>query len=117
MKNKTIRILSIFTVAFTLIIAACKKNFLEQETVGLLTEAETTTLKGANQFLIGTYAMLKGLSWEGGISNWVYGSIVGGEANKGSDAGDQNAIVPIQNYTPSPTNSYFNTNGVHYTKE
>lgn len=109
MKNKTIRILSIFTIALALVVAACKKNFLEQETVGLLTEAEASNIKGANQFLIATYAQLKGINWEGGISNWVYGSIVGGEANKGSDAGDQNAIVPIQNYTPSPTNGYFNT--------
>jgi hypothetical protein len=109
MKNKTIRTLSIFTIAVALVIAACKKKFLEQQTVGLLTEVEAGNLKGANQFLIGTYAALKGLGWEGGISNWVYGSIVGGEANKGSDAGDQNAIVPIQQYSPSPTNGYFDT--------
>jgi hypothetical protein len=110
MKNKTIRLLSIFTVAITLLlVAACKKKFLDQQTVGLLTETETTSSKGADQFLIGAYAQLKGINWEGGISNWVYGSIVGGEANKGSDAGDQAAIVPIQNYTPSPTNGYFNT--------
>ncbi|MEJ7829307.1 MAG: RagB/SusD family nutrient uptake outer membrane protein, partial [Segetibacter sp.] len=110
MKNKTIRLLSISTVAITLLlVAACKKKFLDQKTVGLLTEVEAGSLKGANQFLIGTYAQLKGIGWEGGISNWVYGSIVGGEANKGSDAGDQAAIIPIQNYTPSPTNGYFNT--------
>ncbi len=109
MKNRTVRILSIFTVALSLVVAACKKSFLNQETVGLLTEAEATNIKGANQFLIGTYAQLKGLGWEGGVSNWVYGSIVGGEANKGSDAGDQNSIVPIQQYVPTPTNGYFNT--------
>lgn len=109
MKNKTIRILSIFTVALTLVVAACKKSFLDQETVGLLTETEATNIKGATQFLIGTYAALKGIGWDGGGSNWVYGSIVGGEANKGSDAGDQNSIVPIQQYIPSATNGYFNT--------
>lgn len=107
MKNRIFRNLSIFTVAITLVIAACKKSFLNQETVGLLTEAEAQSLKGANQFLIGSYAALKGIGWEGGGSNWVYGSIVGGEANKGSDAGDQAAIVPIQNYVPSPTNNFF----------
>jgi hypothetical protein len=42
------------------------------------------------------------------MSNWVYGSIVGGEANKGSDAGDQAAIVPIQQYNHAATNGYFN---------
>lgn len=108
MKNKTIRILSIFTVALALVVAACKKSFLEQETVGLLTEAEASNIKGATQSLIGTYGQLKGLGWEGGVSNWVYGSIVGLEANKGSDAGDQAPIVPIQQYIPSATNNYFN---------
>ena len=107
MKNKIFRNLIIATVAITTVVAACKKSFLEQETIGLLTEAEAQSLKGANQFLIGSYAALKGIGWEGGTSNWVYGSIVGGEANKGSDAGDQAAIVPIQNYNASPTNNFF----------
>ena len=108
MKNKIFRNFSIFAVAITMTIAACKKSFLDQETVGLLTETEAQSLKGANQFLIGSYAALKGIGWEGGGSNWLYGSIVGGEANKGSDAGDQAAAVPIQSYVPSPTNGFFN---------
>lgn len=108
MKNKTIRIVSFLLVTLTLVVVACKKSFLEQQTVGLLTEAEASSIKGATQSLIGTYAGIKGIGWEGGISNWVYGSVVGGEANKGSDAGDQADIVPIQNYQPQPTNNYFN---------
>jgi hypothetical protein len=108
MKNKTIRILSFLLVTLTLVVVACKKSFLEQQTVGLLTETEASTFKGATQSLIGAYAGLRGIGWEGGMSNWVYGSIVGGEANKGSDAGDQADIVPIQNYSPNPTNNFFN---------
>jgi hypothetical protein len=92
----------------SVIIVACGKKFLEQDTVGILTEAEAQSRKGAQQFLISAYAGLKGIGWEGGGSNWVYGSIVGGEANKGSDAGDQAEIVPIQQFTASPTNGYFN---------
>ena len=109
MKNKMYRTLSIFTVAVVLIVAACKKSFLEQQTIGLLTEAEAQSAKGANQFLIGSYAAIKGIGWEGGASNWVYGSIVGAEANKGSDAGDQAEIVPIQQLDPNSTNGFFNT--------
>jgi hypothetical protein len=95
-------------LTMVILIIACGKKFLEQETVGLLTEAEAQSAKGANQFLIGTYAALRGTGWEGGGMNWVYGSIVGGDANKGSDAGDQADIVPIQNWSPQPTNNYFN---------
>src|SRR5829696_8139636 len=110
MKNKSLKILSLFAVLamIIVIVAACKKSFLEQKTTGLLTEAEAQSKKGAQQFLTSSYAGLKGIGWEGGGSNWVYGSIVGGEANKGSDAGDQADIVPIQQFTASATNRFFN---------
>lgn len=110
MKNRNFKFLSLFAILamIIVIVAACKKSFLDQKTTGLLTEAEAQSKKGAQQFLTSSYAALKGIGWEGGGSNWVYGSIVGGEANKGSDAGDQAAIVPIQQYVPSPTNNYFN---------
>ena len=99
-----------FTAVLTgaIIFMACKKSFLKQDTVGVLTEEQATSAKGARQFLISTYSALKGSGWEGGGYNWVYGSIEGGEANKGSDAGDQADIVPIQQYSATPTNNYFN---------
>lgn len=91
-----------------IVIAACNKKFLNQETVGILTETEAQSKKGAQQFLVSAYAGLKGIGYEGGGFNWVYGSIAGGEANKGSDAGDQADIVPIQQFTAAATNRYFN---------
>lgn len=112
MKNRVSRNKSLLFMvtcfAIGIVIFACGKKFLKQETIGVLTEAEAQSKKGAEQFLIGSYAALKGSGWEGGASNWVYGSIVGGDANKGSDAGDQADIVPIQNYSPLATNNYFN---------
>ena len=107
MFNKRIKYVSILSLASVLSLVGCNKDFLNQSTTGLLTEQEAQSYKGAQQFLIGTYAALKGSGWEGGGSNWVYGSIVGGEANKGSDAGDQANIVPIQQYAALPTNNYF----------
>ena len=108
MLSKKIKIISILTVSAMLFLAACKKEFLLQDTTGVLTEEQAQSRKGAQQFLIGAYAALKGNGWEGGGMNWVYGSIVGGEANKGSDAGDQANIVPIQQYVALPTNNFFN---------
>ncbi|KIC90307.1 RagB/SusD family nutrient uptake outer membrane protein [Flavihumibacter sp. ZG627] len=108
MFNKRIKYVSIFSLASVISLVGCNKDFLNQSTTGLLTEQEAQSYKGAQQFLIGSYASLKGSGWEGGGSNWVYGSIVGGEANKGSDAGDQANIVPIQQYAALPTNNYFN---------
>lgn len=108
MTSKNLRFITIMLIGSIIIVSACTKKFLDQDTTGLLTEEQAQSKKGAQQFLIGTYAALKGSGWEGGGSNWVYGSIVGGEANKGSDAGDQANIVPIQQYVPLPTNSFFN---------
>ena len=105
--NRLIWFVSAVLVSWVVIIA-CNKKFLNQETVGIITETEAQSKKGAQQFLISAYAGLKGIGYEGGGSNWVYGSITGGEANKGSDAGDQADIVPIQQFTESATNRYFN---------
>jgi hypothetical protein len=107
-KIMRITLVMLITIAAVSIFNACKKSFLNQETIGILTEAEAQSAKGARQFLTGTYAALKGTGWEGGGSNWVYGSISGGDANKGSDAGDQADIVPIQQFAHTPTNNYFN---------
>lgn len=110
MLNKKIKLLYAGAAAAILFsgIAACNKAFLDQETTGLLTETELQSKKGAEQLLIGTYGAIKGLGWEGGAQNWVYGSIVGLEANKGSDAGDQADINPIQQYSALPGNNFFN---------
>ncbi len=107
-KKKVIHLI-VFLLSVVTLMVACNKKFLDQDTTGLLTEEQAQSRKGAEQFLVGTYAALKGIGWEGGGSNWVYGSIVGGEANKGSDAGDQAEIIPIQQFAPLPTNRYFNT--------
>ena len=107
-KFKHIKLFLGVTVVAGLVFMACKKSFLNQDTIGVLTEAEANTAKGARQFLIASYSALKGQGWDGGGYNWVYGSIVGGDANKGSDAGDQADIVPIMQYSATPGNSYFN---------
>lgn len=110
MINKKFKLVYIATAVTIVIsaIAACNKEFLDQETTGLLTETELQSKKGAEQLLVSTYAAIKGIGWEGGSQNWVYGSIVGLEANKGSDAGDQADINPIQQYSALPGNNFFN---------
>jgi hypothetical protein len=56
--------------------------------------------------------MLDGVSssfgWEAASSNWVFGDIRGMVSNKGTDAGDQPDINPIQSFNETSTNSYLN---------
>ncbi len=104
--------LIIIALALTIPLA-CKNDFLEVTPKGSLDANILATAEGVDNLLIGAYAMLDGVSsngfgWEAASSNWVYGSIRGLEANKGTDAGDQPAINPIQTYTETATNPYLN---------
>lgn len=90
---------------------SCKEDFLEVTPNGALDGQVLATAQGVDALLIGAYAMLDGVSsngfgWEAASSNWVYGSIRGMEANKGTDAGDQPDINPIQTFTETATNPY-----------
>lgn len=92
----------------------CGDSWLEKDRpMGQLTDAQAGTKRGAEQLLIGTYAILDGISgqgdaWMGAGSNWVYGSVVGGDAYKGSTSGDQADINPIARFEANATNGYFN---------
>src|SRR5262249_19274984 len=44
--------------------------------------------------------------WATASSNWVYGAVPGGDAHKGSDAGDQNLITPIETWSANAANNY-----------
>jgi len=94
-------------------VSSCSSDFLNVQPNGALSEEVLATEDGIESLLIGTYAMLDGVSangfgWESAASNWVFGSIRGMEANKGTDAGDQPGINPIQTFTEAPTNVYLN---------
>ena len=91
---------------------ACNQEFLEVNPNGGLDANVLATETGVDGLLTGAYAMLDGTSasfgWQAAASNWVYGSIRGGEANKGTDSGDQPDINPIMNYTETASNPYLN---------
>lgn len=97
---------------------SCKKA-LEQAPLGSLTKEIITNKNGVNNLLIGAYAALDGMAggntalgggeaWYASPSNWVFGSIAGGDASKGSDGGDQPGIDPIAKFYSDATNAYFN---------
>ncbi len=110
---KKINYITILMVTLMLVfVNACNQEFLEVNPNGGLDANVLATETGVNGLLIGAYAMLDGTSasfgWQAAASNWVYGSIRGGEANKGTDSGDQPDINPIMNYTETASNPYLN---------
>jgi starch-binding outer membrane protein, SusD/RagB family len=78
---------------------SCKDNFLQVLPTASLAEAQLTSTAGLEGVLIGAYAQLSGLgNYAAGPSNWVWGSIRGGDANKGTDPGDFAEINPVQKF-------------------
>jgi starch-binding outer membrane protein, SusD/RagB family len=103
----------LITILLVLVITgACKSDFLEIPPKGSLDESVLATERGINALLIGAYSMLDGVTssfgWEAASSNWVFGSIRGMEANKGTDSGDQPDINPLQTFSETATNPYLN---------
>ncbi len=110
-------LLVIAIIAGSLLLDACKEDFLEITPKGSLDQSVLATYEGVDALLIGAYSLLDGASdlgfgegnWAGATSNWVYGSVRGMTANKGTFSGDQPHINPIQTFSETSTNLYLNT--------
>ncbi|WP_183562049.1 RagB/SusD family nutrient uptake outer membrane protein [Mucilaginibacter sp. SP1R1] len=100
-------------------VAACKKS-LDKPITGALEPQFLETEAGANELLVGAYAALDGQqggdaaiggggAWEASPDNWIYGGVAGGDASKGSIAGDQQPIEPIMKYNPDASNGFFDS--------
>jgi len=102
--NSMVIITALMTVFFS-----CKESFLAKPATGAVSEELLTSTKGLEGVLIAVYGQINGKGAGGRMaspSNWVWGSIRGGDANKGTDPGDFSDINPIQRY------EYLSTQGV-----
>ncbi|KAA8483681.1 putative outer membrane starch-binding protein [Arcticibacter tournemirensis] len=93
---------------------------LNQPSLGTLSPDIIANKKGVELLLIGAYAALDGQqgsdqslgggeAWQASPTGWVFGSVAGGDASKGSDGADQPAIDPIANFYSDANNAYFNS--------
>lgn len=112
---------SIIVVGFLLagaVLVACKDSFLVEPPRGVINQANLNNRQGVEGLLIGAYSLLDGVggpvgNWEAAGSNWVFGDVTSDDAYKGTDAGDQIEINPIESYEPLPSNGYFNLKWLH----
>ena len=113
MRKNIMRFLAVPIIA-VVVVVSCGKDFLETQPYGSVNnELLATSAKGANALLIAAYSNLDGFSgwdngtpWGGAASNWTFGSIAGGDAYKGSEAGDQPDITPIERGNVDANNPY-----------
>ncbi len=102
-------------VALTAVLVAmgvsCSDEFLEVAPTGTLADAQVSTLEGIEGLLIGAYSMING-GFNGdraaAPNHWITGSILGGDANKGTDPGDDAELATIQRFQNDPTYNRFN---------
>lgn len=102
---KKFRILIFSLLALVILVTACKDSFLDVAPTGSLSETELSSKAGLEGSLIATYSMLLGRGgFYSDLTNWFWGSVLGGDANKGTNAGDQSQVNEIQTYSAQTTN-------------
>ena len=106
MKNiNKIKIVSVSLIIAVVLTIACKEEFLDVTPTASINQSELINGPGLEGSLVGAYSYLLGRSgWYSDFSNWVWGSIRGGDANKGTDAGDQDQLNEILRYTTQTNN-------------
>jgi len=105
------------TAAVSVVFFCCQKNALNVAPIGSVNGVYVANQKGAEALLIGAYSLLDGFAldinpygWGGSGSNWIYGSICGSEAYKGSTyfdpstGVDQPDIAVLEVFNPTPQN-------------
>lgn len=103
MKNRVL-LVSFSLLVLALIAFACKDSFLSVPATGQLANAQLTSKKGIDGALIAAYSQVNGRGNRMATpANWVWGSIRGGDANKGTDPGDFSDINPIQRFENNST--------------
>lgn len=118
MKKRTIILLLAGVTGFVSLVISCSDSFLEERPRGVFSENILINRQGIEGMLIGAYSLLDGAggptgNWFAAASNWVFGDVTSDDAYKGTDAGDQIEINPIERYEPLPTNNYFNLKWSH----
>ena len=109
MKNK-LRIGVIGSVMTAiLLLYSCKDSFLVVPVTGQLDSKLLGGKLGLDASLIAAYSQINGRGNRmASPSNWVWGSIRGGDANKGTDPGDFSDINPIQRFEALPVQGVIN---------
>jgi starch-binding outer membrane protein, SusD/RagB family len=104
MKKRKLIILS-SVVALSTLVYSCKEKFLDLTPQGVYDLGSLTNKKGVDGMLINAYATLDGIQDQqnGGASNWLWGSIRGGDAYKGTEFTDMIDANPTMRFELLPS--------------
>ena len=109
---KKVLLYSAFALGTLTMSTGCGDDFLLLTRVSTTSQSTLSTAEGIDYLLTGAYSSFNSmLSSAGGmgeasLTNWVWGDIVGGDANKGSAASDQPDLTELETWAWSTANSY-----------
>ena len=108
---KKVLLYSAFALGTLTMNTGCGEDFLMINPVGSVSEAKLTTEEGIDYVLTGAYASFNNMRQVEGcggaaLTNWVFGDIMGADANKGSDPTDQSELTALEVYSFNSTNGY-----------
>lgn len=112
--------INLITAIIVLLLFSCGKSYLDKRPLGPLDETALANKRGVEGLLIGAYSLLDGVgSSKSDVgspgSNWIYGSIAGSEAYKGSFLNDFTDITAFELFTTTAYNGLLSSKwGVVY---
>ena len=93
-------------LAGLLTLSSCGEDFLYISPQGSIDQAALENEKGVDLLVTNAYATLTATEWGASLWNWAQSGMYGGDANKGSDPGDQSVLNEMEMYNTMPTNGY-----------
>lgn len=99
-------------IAGALTFSSCGDDFLSKDPQGVLNKEALENATGVDLLTIDAYASLTTWAnsnydpYQQSPLNWVFGGVYGGDANKGSDPGDQSVLNEVELYNTLTTNGY-----------
>lgn len=101
--------LFIYSAIATLFTMGSCSDFLQIDPVGKVSEPDFLSKEGVTQLTTGLYAKMHNDEYFAGtLSNYAYGDVMGGSANKGSNFTDQPDFTSLEVYTFASDNGYLN---------
>ena len=97
----------IILAASGLALPSCS-DFLDRRAVGTVNQEDLLNKEGIDKVITGMYSSLHNTSYfDCTLSNFAYGDVLGGSANKGSTYTDQAAFTSLETYSITTDNSFF----------
>lgn len=103
---KKILLLIFSSILFFSLFPSCNK-LLDIKPQGNIDVSAVSDANGIDLVVTAAYASLHESTWGGSPNNFLIGSIYGGDANKGSDPGDQPYMNEFENYSLLTNNRVF----------